>query len=77
MYGDWCAITTTSSFCQSILILSLFQFRYFSIEQANLGLKIGTDAMLLGAFIDSEFKKNGLDLGTGSGVLSLMQAQKN
>lgn len=57
--------------------MSLFQFRYFSIEQANLGLKIGTDAMLLGAFIDAEFKKNGLDLGTGSGVLSLMQTQKN
>jgi tRNA1Val (adenine37-N6)-methyltransferase len=57
--------------------LSLFKFRYFSIEQGNLGLKVGTDAMLLGAFIDAEFKKNGLDLGTGTGVLSLMQVQKN
>ena len=40
-------------------------------------MKVGTDSMILGAFIDSEQKKIGLDIGTGTGVLSLMVAQKN
>lgn len=40
-------------------------------------MKVGTDAMILGALIDVSSKKNALDIGTGTGVLSLMQAQKN
>jgi len=40
-------------------------------------MKVGTDAMVLGALIDSKQKQKGLDIGTGTGVLSLMVAQKN
>lgn len=40
-------------------------------------LKVGTDSMLLGSFISSDLKLQGLDLGAGTGVLSLMLAQKN
>jgi len=40
-------------------------------------MKVGTDSMILGALIDSEGKKQGLDIGAGTGVLSLMVAQKN
>jgi len=57
--------------------LSVFRFKQFDVKQANNPLKVGTDAMLLGAFIDASSKKRGLDLGTGTGVLSLMVAQKN
>jgi tRNA1Val (adenine37-N6)-methyltransferase len=57
--------------------LSVFRFKQFDVKQANNPLKVGTDAMLLGAFIDATDKKLGLDLGTGTGVLSLMVAQKN
>ncbi len=39
-------------------------------------MKVGTDAMLLGSYISSKGKQ-GLDIGTGTGVLSLMIAQKN
>ena len=57
--------------------MSVFRFKLFDVKQANNPLKVGTDAMLLGAFIDATDKKSGLDLGTGTGVLSLMVAQKN
>jgi tRNA1Val (adenine37-N6)-methyltransferase len=57
--------------------LSVFRFKQFDVKQTNNPLKVGTDAMLLGAFIDASTKKRGLDLGTGTGVLSLMVAQKN
>jgi tRNA1Val (adenine37-N6)-methyltransferase len=57
--------------------LSVFRFKQFDVKQANNPLKVGTDAMLLGACIDASTKKRGLDLGTGTGVLSLMVAQKN
>ena len=57
--------------------MSVFRFKQFDVKQANNPLKVGTDAMLLGAFIDATDKKSGLDLGTGTGVLSLMVAQKN
>lgn len=40
-------------------------------------MKVGTDAMVLGALIETEGKQSGLDIGTGTGVLSLMVAQRN
>lgn len=40
-------------------------------------MKVGTDAMMLGALIDCEKCKIALDVGTGTGVLALMLAQKN
>jgi tRNA1Val (adenine37-N6)-methyltransferase len=39
--------------------------------------KVGTDAMLLGAYIDASRQSLGLDIGAGTGVLSLMLAQRN
>jgi tRNA1Val (adenine37-N6)-methyltransferase len=40
-------------------------------------MKIGTDSMVFGSLIDVEGKSNALDIGTGTGVLSLMIAQRN
>jgi len=57
--------------------MSHFHFKHFSIQQANSALKVGTDAMVLGTLINCEGKKHGLDIGSGTGVLSLMIAQKN
>lgn len=56
---------------------SIFKFKEFDILQKDAVLKVGTDSMLLGAIIDSRISKKGLDLGAGTGVLSLMLAQKN
>lgn len=56
--------------------MSVFHFKHFSIFQEEADLKVGTDSMLLGAFAEFNKPKNILDIGTGTGVLSLMIAQK-
>lgn len=40
-------------------------------------MKVGTDAVILGAWVDPADAKNILDIGTGTGVLALMLAQKS
>lgn len=57
--------------------MSIFKFKQFEVNQTNSAMKIGTDAMVFGALIQSAGKKNALDIGTGTGVLSLMLAQSN
>lgn len=57
--------------------MSYFHFKNFSVFQSKVSMKVGTDAMLLGSFIDSTDKTAALDVGAGSGVLSLMVAQQN
>ncbi len=57
--------------------MSVFKFKHFSVKQSDSAMKVGTDAMLLGAFVETENKTQALDIGTGTGVLSLMLAQKN
>lgn len=57
--------------------MSVFQFKHFTVNQARSAMKVGTDAMLLGALIRSEQCQRGLDIGAGTGVLSLMVAQRN
>lgn len=56
--------------------MSVFHFKHFSIFQEQADLKVGTDSMLLGAFATFDSPNNILDIGTGTGVLSLMLAQK-
>ncbi|RYD83556.1 MAG: methyltransferase domain-containing protein [Sphingobacteriales bacterium] len=55
---------------------NLFYFKHFVIDQSNCAMKIGADSMLLGALANIRNAENILDIGTGSGVLSLMLAQK-
>ena len=57
--------------------MSLFQFKYFSIKQEVSAVKVGTDAMLLGAFVDVHDASDCLEIGTGTGVIALMLAQQN
>jgi tRNA1Val (adenine37-N6)-methyltransferase len=53
-----------------------FQFKQFKVEHSNSSMKVGTDAVLLGAFIQTEKQEKILEVGTGCGVVALMLAQK-
>lgn len=55
----------------------MFQFKRFTVSDANCGMKIGTDSVLLGAWADVTSAKEVIDLGAGCGLLSLMVAQRN
>ncbi len=57
--------------------MSIFQFKYFSIKQEVAAVKVGTDAMLLGAFVAVQDTFDCLEIGTGTGVIALMLAQQN
>jgi tRNA1Val (adenine37-N6)-methyltransferase len=55
---------------------SWFQFQQFRVEQDRCAMKISTDAVLLGSLAQSNAPKQILDIGTGTGVIALMLAQR-
>lgn len=54
-----------------------FAFKKFNIKQDKCAMKVGTDAVLLGAWVNPNDSKKILDIGTGTGIISLMLAQKS
>lgn len=56
---------------------TLFHFKQFSIEDTGATMKVGTDAVLLGASVSPSVEPTRiLDIGTGCGILALMMAQR-
>lgn len=53
-----------------------FQFKHFTITQDNTAMKVGTDGVLLGAWSNHN-GNHFLDIGTGTGLIALMLAQRN
>jgi tRNA1Val (adenine37-N6)-methyltransferase len=54
----------------------VFRFKQFSIEDNRCAMKVGTDAVLLGAWVNVKGVKRILDVGTGCGIIALMLAQR-
>jgi len=54
-----------------------FTFKQFHIKASECGMPVSTDAILLGAWANIQDSCSILDIGCGTGVLSLMCAQRN
>lgn len=54
-----------------------FTFKQFVIQQSKEVFRVGTDGVLLGALANIENAFNILEVGTGTGLISLMLAQRN
>jgi len=53
-----------------------FLFKQFTVAQDKVTMKVGTDGVLLGAWVDIQDKKLALDIGTGTGLIALILAQR-
>ncbi|CAM5224185.1 hypothetical protein [Alishewanella longhuensis] len=54
-----------------------FQCKQFYIAHQHCAMKVGTDALLLGAWAQLPTSGAILDIGAGSGIISLMLAQRS
>ena len=53
-----------------------FRFKQFTVWHDRCAMKVGTDGVLLGAWVSLDQARNVLDIGTGSGLIALMIAQR-
>jgi tRNA1Val (adenine37-N6)-methyltransferase len=56
--------------------MSIFKFKQFEVDQTGCAMRINTDGVLIAAMAGHEGTKNILDIGTGTGVIALMLAQR-
>ena len=54
-----------------------FRFKQFTVRHDRCAMKVGTDGCLLGAWVDVSGARRIADVGTGSGLIALMLAQRN
>jgi len=57
--------------------MSVFKFKEFSIIQEKSAMKVGTDGVLLGSWVTCKKENTILDIGCGTGLITLMLGQRN
>jgi len=55
---------------------SYFKFKQFTVHQSKAAMRVNTDGVLLGAWTNVTGANRILDIGTGTGVIALMLAQR-
>ncbi len=53
-----------------------FKFKQFMVNQGKTAMKVGTDGVLLGAWAGCDHARRILDIGSGTGLIALMMAQR-
>lgn len=56
---------------------SYFKFKQFTIYQERAAMRVGTDGVLLGAWCRLDGAERVLDVGTGTGLIAIMAAQRS
>lgn len=54
-----------------------FKFKQFTVYHDRCAMKVGTDGVLLGAWAQVDNARRILDVGTGTGLIALMTAQRS
>lgn len=57
--------------------MASFAFKQFKIDQNHAAMKVSTDGIMFGAWLSLNNAKNVLDIGAGTGLLSLMAKQRS
>ncbi|HHB79119.1 MAG TPA: methyltransferase domain-containing protein [Saprospiraceae bacterium] len=55
----------------------VFKFKKFDVRQEKSAMKVNTDSVLLGSWVEVSDSQKILDIGTGTGLIALMMAQRN
>lgn len=68
--------------CKTLMFANLmpnpfFAFKQFTVRHDRCAMKVGTDGVLLGAWTDLTDSRRILDVGTGTGLIALMLAQRS
>lgn len=69
-------MTSIGHFFRIHMANSYFRFKQFTIQQDCTAMKVGTDGVLLGAWSNVKNDSTILDIGTGTGLIALMAAQR-